>query len=232
MAKREREKHYHYFKFNPSKYLSGIISELDDDAQGIFINICCQYWIRKCDMTFSYLKAKYSKRWQAIAKNVDAQTIRIDEAKDRVNIPFLDEQWNEKKDLGTARASAGYEGSKKRWGSKPKQPIANANILHSNISTNTNNNLKVIRERKKAPTLEEFVAYFVEHGFPKSLAERAYKGYDANKDKDGRWRDSRDKLILNWKTKCQQVWFREDNRAKPSETDKIVDSGKVYEKGL
>lgn len=57
------------------------------------------------------------------------------------------------------------------------------------------------------PTLIEFENYFIENGFTVGLAQRVYKGY-AEAD----WHDSRGNKIKNWKQKCQQVWFKPDNK--------------------
>ena len=57
------------------------------------------------------------------------------------------------------------------------------------------------------PTIDEFKTYFRENGFREDVAERAWKAYDANS-----WKDSRDKPVKNWKSKCQNVWFREEHK--------------------
>lgn len=57
------------------------------------------------------------------------------------------------------------------------------------------------------PSLEEFINYFIENGFSKELAERAYKGYDV-----AGWKDSKGEQIHNWKQKCQHVWFKPENK--------------------
>lgn len=61
------------------------------------------------------------------------------------------------------------------------------------------------------PTLEEFKNYFFENGFSAELAERAWKGYDA-----ANWHDTKNNKILNWKQKCQNVWFRPENQKEKS----------------
>jgi hypothetical protein len=62
-------------------------------------------------------------------------------------------------------------------------------------------------ERAPAPTEKEVIDFFASHGFPESLARRAYSGY-AEAD----WHDSRGKKILNWKQKMIQVWFKDENK--------------------
>lgn len=57
------------------------------------------------------------------------------------------------------------------------------------------------------PSLEDFTKYFIENGFSQELAKRAWTGYQ-----EANWHDSTGKKILNWKQKCQNVWFRPENR--------------------
>lgn len=70
---------------------------------------------------------------------------------------------------------------------------------------------KKVKKKFLPPSLLEFENYFKENGFSKELAGRAWKGYH-----EAEWHDSRDNPIKNWKQKCQNVWFREENKEKSS----------------
>lgn len=59
------------------------------------------------------------------------------------------------------------------------------------------------------PSIFEFENYFFENGFSKKLAQRAFESYDV-----ADWIDSRGNPVLNWKQKCQNVWFKEENKEK------------------
>jgi len=61
------------------------------------------------------------------------------------------------------------------------------------------------------PTLEEVSNYFLENGYPKELAEKFYKGYEAGNPP---WSDSTGKLIRAWKQKAIQVWFKPEAKIK------------------
>jgi len=65
------------------------------------------------------------------------------------------------------------------------------------------------------PELSEFVNYFKENGFNEELATRAWKGYD-----EANWVDSNRKNIINWKQKCQHVWFKNSKNANYTIADK------------
>lgn len=71
------------------------------------------------------------------------------------------------------------------------------------------------KKRKKKifspPSLFEFENYFFENGFSKELAQRVFKSYDV-----AEWIDARGNPVLNWKQKCQTVWFKEENKEKNS----------------
>lgn len=59
----------------------------------------------------------------------------------------------------------------------------------------------------KPPTVEEFIKYFKENEFDEELAVRAWRSYDSND-----WKDSMDKPVRNWRQKCQNNWFRPENK--------------------
>lgn len=80
---------------------------------------------------------------------------------------------------------------------------------NSNDNSNSNGK-KNINSRKKTfipPSLQEFTNYFLENEFDADLAKRAWTGYHENN-----WHDSHDNPIRNWKTKAQQVWFKNENK--------------------
>lgn len=79
--------------------------------------------------------------------------------------------------------------------------------VDTNVSTEKNKRTNTF----VPPTLQEVVQFFKEKGFDEHLAARAWSSYDANN-----WLDSKNQKIVNWKMKMIQVWFREENRIKPT----------------
>ena len=76
--------------------------------------------------------------------------------------------------------------------------------------TNKNDkNEKNERSKFKVPTLEEVLAYFEEHKYKKTEAEKAYHFYN-----NRNWNDSNNRPVKNWKLKMQEVWFKEENKIK------------------
>ena len=90
----------------------------------------------------------------------------------------------------------------KRWN--------NANAMQSQSEGNA------IKERKGkekkviyTPLLDEVISYFIENGFTKESAVKAFNYYSENN-----WKDSRNNQVKNWKQKMQGVWFKEENKIK------------------
>ena len=59
------------------------------------------------------------------------------------------------------------------------------------------------------PTLSEVLAYFEEHKYKKTEAEKAFNFYN-----NRNWNDSNNRPVKNWKLKMQEVWFKEENKIK------------------
>jgi hypothetical protein len=80
-----------------------------------------------------------------------------------------------------------------------------------NVSVNVNDNVNVINKRVvnkfTAPTLLEVQAYFIENGYNKELAKRAFDYYDV-----ANWKDSKNNQVKNWKQKMRGVWFKDENK--------------------
>ncbi len=117
-------------------------------------------------------------------------------------------------------SNRGSKGAKARW-DKHNESIAQEMLEHnlSNGIREEENRKEEIRidievktpKPKKvfiSPSLLEFQEYFQENGFKKDVAERAWKGYDV-----ADWFDSQGKKVKNWKQKCQNVWFKDENKA-------------------
>jgi hypothetical protein len=79
------------------------------------------------------------------------------------------------------------------------------------------------REKKPflPPSLFDFENYFIENGFSKELAQRVFKSYDV-----AEWIDARGNPVLNWKQKCQTVWFKEENKEKVAPKNFLNGTGK------
>ena len=90
----------------------------------------------------------------------------------------------------------------KRW--------SDTNVLRTKYDSNTIKERKV-KENKViyTPTVDEVELYFIEKGYTKECAIKAFNYYQENN-----WKDSRNNQVKNWKQKMQGVWFKEENLIK------------------
>jgi hypothetical protein len=191
-----------YFKFFPSRWLMGDINDEDDKIKGVFITVCALYWSNNCDITMDKLTRKVHKT--KVKGLVNGGYIIEEEGK--IKIPFLDSQKEELNELSNKRSEAGRIGRQSQLGQTPDKRQAKPNDSPGNKKENKKKKEKDIY----IPTLDEFKNYFLENGFDESVAVRAWTGYNV-----ADWYDSQGNKVKNWKQKCQNVWFKDDNKTKP-----------------
>jgi hypothetical protein len=75
--------------------------------------------------------------------------------------------------------------------------------------------LQVKTKTFKPPSLEEVVAFFETNGY--TNADKAWNYYN-----DGDWKDSKGNPVVNWKQKMRMVWFKDENKPKMDEHEKIA----------
>lgn len=78
------------------------------------------------------------------------------------------------------------------------------------LQMDNNSNTKVTKKSTKAirpEDVNEVINYFIENGYRKDVAEKVYKYYS-----EADWKDSKGNKVLNWKQKCQAVWFKDENK--------------------
>lgn len=116
------------------------------------------------------------------------------------------EEMNKKRLNGIANGKKGGRPTKDESEIKPK------NNLNNNLNESKTKPLKENKRKETKiviPTLEEVLAYFEEHKYKKSEAEKAYHFYN-----NRNWFDSNNRPVKNWKLKMQEVWFKEENKIK------------------
>lgn len=90
------------------------------------------------------------------------------------------------------------------------------NRRHNNNDNNDNNIRGCGKSKFNPPDLKEVEKYFIENGYTKEVAIRAFNYYDT-----ADWKDSQGKKVRNWKQKMQGTWFKDENKMK-SETLKTL----------
>jgi len=129
------------------------------------------------------------------------------------------------------------KGARERY-DKGKTPTSGENVKTSPEKQKTSpenlyklneikeNESKEVKPKKvfAPPSLLEFQEYFLENGFKKEVGERAWRGYDV-----AGWQDSRGNPVKNWKQKCQNVWFKDENKqiGKPNNKTLTEDQSKA-----
>lgn len=83
-----------YFKFYIGDWKDGDITLETFKLQGIFINICCYYWSKDCEISLINLKKKFRGHEQDIDALVNSGIIKIE--LEYASIHFLNEQWKSK----------------------------------------------------------------------------------------------------------------------------------------
>lgn len=127
-----------YFKFFPTEWLLGEISDCELDLQGAFIQTCCFYWRKECEFKLSNLEKKVSKNY--IDQLIELEFIEVDKI-GNIKIKFLDEQYIERNESHSKLQEAGRKGglaTQRKAKLKPSQSkgkvIKENNIIEKTIN--------------------------------------------------------------------------------------------------
>ena len=189
------------FLFYTSDFLTGTLT-MTDEQVGRYIRLLClqhqKYELTEKDMLFickAYDEDIYSK-----FKKVDGK--------------FFNERLREE-----SLKRSKY--SESRRNNKLKKKISSTYVKHmenENENENINDNINNIKGKKlkfKPPQLEEVIQFFTDNGYEN--AEKAWHYYN-----DADWKDSNGKPVLNWKQKMRVVWFKDENKKKIDEQERIA----------
>lgn len=197
-----------YFKFYINEWINGDITLEEIEIQGVFINVCCYYWSKDCDINIINLKKKFKQYQDQIDYLIQLDILKI--KSDKIIIEFLDEQFNSKEVQKITNRKNGLLGGRPK---KETEEKPNGLFLETETKAKQNQNITNIKERKEkkiifiAPTLNEVENYFIENGYTKEAAIKAFNYYAEND-----WKDSKNNKVKNWKQKMQGVWFKEENK--------------------
>lgn len=115
-----------YFKFEPAEWLAGDITACSISAQGLFVNICCLYWIKDCNLSLAIAKQKYTNCQTEFIELQNLEIIKIENEK--IKIAFLDLQFNERIQISEKRSKIGALGGIAKAKQKLSKSIPIANI--------------------------------------------------------------------------------------------------------
>jgi hypothetical protein len=103
-----------YFRFTVQEWQNGDITLEGIEAQGVFINACCYYWLSDCSVTLEKLKKRLNTLDSIVDRLVEVEIIKHDEKTDFISIKFLDEQFDMLSDMRKKRQKAGKKGGKQK----------------------------------------------------------------------------------------------------------------------
>lgn len=197
-----------YFRFTVHEWQNGNISLERYELQGFFISLCGYYWLQDCTVTLAMLEKKFSNATILLKELIELGIIKHEKRHDKVEIVFLNRQFDLLSEKRKARQDAGSKGGK-----------AKAKLKQNDGYKDKDKEKKRKRIEFSPPLLQDVKNYFKEKGYLESVAETAFEFYNV-----ADWIDSKGNPVKNWKQKMNSVWFKEEHRAK-----KESDNPKDYE---
>ena len=181
-----------YFKFEPAEYLTKDISFCSFEAQGLFINICCFYWQRECDLTLKQIEKRFNnpgKLQELIDEGI------IDVSGDKIAIKFLDKQLKEVTLRSEINSRNGAKGGRPK---KQNKTETKANGKQTESKTKGIREDKIREDKNIVPSFDDFWGYAKSKkpSLSKDSVKLKYDSWIANN-----WKDGNDKKITNWKSK-------------------------------
>jgi hypothetical protein len=137
---------------------------------------------------------------------------------DIVDENFYSERLNKHLQIRKQLSESGKKGAKNRWeNGHPINPPNSHPINLPNGNKERKERNKVNKESKEfaPPSLDEVDKFFKENGY--TNADKAWNYYN-----DGDWKDSKGNPVVNWKQKMRMVWFKDENKPKIDEHEKIA----------
>lgn len=99
-----------YFRFTVQEWQNGDISLERFELQGLFISVCGFYWLKDCDCTLAMLNKKYSNATNELNELIELGILKHENRHDKVEIVFLNNQYDLLSEKRKLRQSAGSKG--------------------------------------------------------------------------------------------------------------------------
>ncbi len=172
-----------YFRFTVQDWQNGKISLESYELQGLFISVCGYYWINDCSLTLAILQKKFSNAKDLLKQLIELGIIKHENRHDKVEIEFLNIQYDLLSEKRKLRQLAGSKGGNAKAKLKQKRSYKDKD--------KDNNKENII------PAFDEFLKYAIEKKPNVSQTDLKFK-YDSWVAND--WKNGNDKKITNWKT--------------------------------
>lgn len=172
-----------YFRFTVQDWQNGKISLENYELKGLFVDICGYYWINDCSITLTMLNKRFSIAKAMITELINLDIIKHELRHDKVQIEFLNNQYDLLSEKRKLRQIAGSKGGNAKAMLKQKRSYKDKDKD---------------KDKDNIPEFLEFKNFALEN--EKSLNIKAlelkYKSWVENK-----WMDGNNKKIKNWKSK-------------------------------
>jgi hypothetical protein len=99
-----------YFRFTVQDWQNGKISLESYELQGLFISVCGYYWINDCSLTLTMLQKKFSNAKDLLKELISLNIIKHENRHDKVEIEFLNIQYDLLSEKRKLRQIAGSKG--------------------------------------------------------------------------------------------------------------------------
>jgi len=165
-----------YFRFTVQDWQNGKISLESYELQGLFISVCGYYWINDCSITMAMLKKRFRDATSLLDELVKLGIIKHENKHDKVEIDFLNFQYDllsEKRKLrqvagskgGNAKAMLKQKGSYKDKDNNKDNNKDKFNFRKSLLDIGADSNLVddwlVVRNKKQASNTKTAFELFV-----------------------------------------------------------------------
>ena len=101
-----------YFRFTAQAWQNGKISLERYELKGFFIEVCGYYWINDCCLTLTILNKKFNHDKNLISELIELGIIKHENRHDKIEIEFLNIQYDLLSEKRKARQVAGSSGGK------------------------------------------------------------------------------------------------------------------------
>lgn len=99
-----------YFRFTVSAWQNGKIDIERNELKGLFISVCGFYWLQDCTVTLTLLKKRFINDSVLITELIDLGILKYEKRCDKIQIEFLNEQFDLLSEKRKRRQEAGSKG--------------------------------------------------------------------------------------------------------------------------
>lgn len=130
-----------YFRFTVQAWQNGKISIESFELKGFFIDVCGYYWINDCDITLTTLKKKFSNATNLLTELIELGIIKHENRHDKVEIEFLNIQYDLLSEKRKHRQAAGSKGGNAKAKRKQKDSYKDKDNNKDKDKDNNNQSL-------------------------------------------------------------------------------------------